>query len=62
MALNSGILNSTLMTNDSADVSYDSMDVIIFGGNGDTMSFSRAEGTSIIATGTNQYIGIGETR
>jgi hypothetical protein len=29
MALNNGILNSTLLTNDSADVTYDSMDVII---------------------------------
>jgi hypothetical protein len=59
MTLKSGVLNSVLSTTDNADITYDSSDIIMFGGSHDSLSFSRCEGSSIIATGSDQYIGAG---
>ncbi len=49
-----------LATSGNSDISYDNNDVILFSGVNDSLSFSRSAGTSVIAIGTNQFVGAGE--
>ena len=59
--IHSGVDDTFLLaTSGSSSGSYDNNDVILFSGVNDNLSFSRSEGTSVIAIGTDQFISAAE--